>query len=122
MMRFMTALLFTFFVAPAFASTFITFDPPGSTFTSPGGITASGAIIGSYNDASGVTHGFLRTPAGAFTTFDAPGSTSTTASSITPGGVITGWYFDTIGGTHGFVRALDGSMTTFDAPPGFAYI
>ena len=47
-------------------------------------------ITGSYTDASGVTHGFLRRPGGTFTTFDVPGSTSTTATSITPGGVITG--------------------------------
>src|SRR5215469_13092455 len=118
-MRLMTALIFTFFVAPAFASHIITFDPPGSTSTDPGAITASGAIIGSYTDAGGVTHGFLRTPGGAFTTFDVPGSTSTTATSITPGGVITGWYSDTIGTLHGFLRSSGGSITSFDAPPGF---
>ena len=33
---------------------------------------------GSYVDASGVTHGFLRTLGGSFTTIDPPGSTSTT--------------------------------------------
>jgi hypothetical protein len=86
-------------------STFITFDPPGSTLTLPSAITASGTIIGSYTDASGAEHGFLRTRGGVFTTFDVPGSTSTTATSITPGGVITGWYSDTIGNVHGFLRA-----------------
>ena len=121
-MRLIIALIFTFFVAPAFASHIITFDPPGSTSTDPGGITASGVIIGSYTDASGVTHGFLRTPGGAFTTFDVPGSTYTTATSITPGGVITGYYGTAIGGTNGFVRALDGSITTFDAPLGFGIL
>ena len=75
-------------------------------------------IIGSYVDASGVTHGFLRTPSGSFTTIDVPGSTFTTPTSITPGGVIIGWYGDASGGTHGFLRALDGSITSFDAPPG----
>jgi hypothetical protein len=104
------------FVSPD--STFITFDPPGSTLTLPSAITASGAITGSYADASGVTHGFLRTPSGAFTTFDVPGSTSTTATSITPCGVITGWYGDTIGNVHGFLRARGGSIASFDAPPG----
>lgn len=99
-------------------STFITFDPLGSILTLPSAITASGAITGSYTDASGVTHGFLRRPGGNFTTFDVPGSTSTTATSITPGGVITGWYSDTVGNVHGFLRDLGGSITSFDAPPG----
>ena len=58
--------------------TITTFDPPGSTFTAPSAITPSGVIIGSYVDASGVTHGFLRTPSGSFTTIDVPGSTFTT--------------------------------------------
>ena len=52
--------------------TIITFDPPGSTFTLPSAITATGVIIGSYWDANYVTeHGFIRTPAGTFTTFAA---------------------------------------------------
>jgi hypothetical protein len=100
------------------AGSFTTFDPPGSTFTSPSAITPSGVIIGSYLDASGVTHGFLRTPSGSFTTIDVPGSPFTTPTSITPGGVIIGWYGDASGGDHGFLRALDGSITSFDAPPG----
>ena len=73
------------------AGTITTFDPPGSTFTVPSAITRAGVIIGSYVDASGVTHGFLRTPSGTFTTFDVPGFTSR-PNRITPGGVITGWY------------------------------
>jgi len=99
-------------------STFISFDPPGSTSTFPSAITPSGVIIGSYFDASGVTHGFLRTRDGVFTTFDVPSSTSTTATSITPGGVMTGWYFDAVGTAHGFIRDRGGSITSFDAPPG----
>jgi hypothetical protein len=102
------------------AGTFTTFDPPGSTSTLPSAITPSGMIIGSYLDASGVAHGFLRTPSGSFTTIDVPGSTSTTPTGITPGGIITGWYQGTMGGLdlHGFLRALDGSITSFDARPG----
>ena len=95
------------------------FDAPDSTFTVPSAITSTGLIIGSYFDASGVTHGFLRSRGGNFTTFDVPNSTSTTPTNITPGRVITGWYSDTFGNQHGFVRARDGSITSFDAPPGF---
>lgn len=99
------------------AASLITFDVPGSTFTLPSAITATGVIIGSYADSNGLTHGFIRTAAGTFTTFDAPSSTSTTPTGITPSGVITGWYGD-FGHGHGFLRALDGSITSFDAPPG----
>jgi hypothetical protein len=38
------------------------FDPPGSFFTQGTGINPSGAIIGAYQDANGVSHGFLRLP------------------------------------------------------------
>ena len=105
------------------AATFITFDPPGSTYTSPLAITATGAIIGSYKDASGVTHGFLRKPNGHFTIIDVPDSAVTSPTDITPVGVITGWYCDTAdclnqGNPKGFVRAADGTFTTFSAPVG----
>ena len=99
--------------------TFITFDPPGSILTLPSAVTAGGVIIGSYNDASGMTHGFLRKRNGSFTTFDVPGAASTSPTDVTPGGVITGWYSDEVGNVHGFVRARDGSTTSFDAPAGF---
>ena len=39
-----------------------TFDPPGSTSTYPASINDAGAITGSYSGASGVAHGFLRSP------------------------------------------------------------
>lgn len=105
------------------AATFITFDPPGSTSTSPLAITATGAIIGSYKDAGGVTHGFLRKPNGTVTTIDVPGSAITSPTDINPTGVITGWYCDTAyclnpGNPKGFVRAADGTLTTFSAPVG----
>jgi len=99
--------------------TYAVFDAPDSTFTVPSAITATGVIIGSYVDANGVTHGFLRSRGGNFTTFDVPDSTSTTPTDINPAGVITGWYNDTFGNLHGFIRARDGSITSFDAPPGF---
>ena len=47
------------------AATFITFDPPGSTFTVASAITATGTIIGFYTDASGV----MRKRGGTFTIF-----------------------------------------------------
>jgi hypothetical protein len=102
------------------AASFITFDPPGSTGTSPSAITPIGAIVGSYKDASDLTHGFLRKPDGNFTMIDVPGSALTTPTGITPAGVITGWYCDSADCLNqsnpkigGFVRTADGTLTTF---------
>ena len=39
-------------------------------------------ITGSYTDASGVSHGFLRDRDGAITSFDPPGSNGTFATGI----------------------------------------
>jgi hypothetical protein len=107
--------------------TFATFDAPGAgtgpgqgTFVSfVGALTPAGAITGAYIDASGVNHGFLRTPDGTITTFDAPGagtgpSQGTLAEDINPEGVIAGEYSDAINVVHGFLRTEDGAFTTFD--------
>ena len=45
-----------FFIPP---DEFVTFDYPGSTFTSLNGINAEGFICGRYRDASGIEHGIL---------------------------------------------------------------
>jgi hypothetical protein len=106
--------------SPAAGGQFVTFDPPGSTSTTPQGITPDGTITGYYNDAKGVQHGFLRDRNGGFTTFDPPGSTSTGVSSVSTNGEIAGTYCNTTAcvPSHGFVRTADGNFTTFDSPPG----
>jgi hypothetical protein len=48
------------------------FNYLGDANTSPTAINASGEIVGTYNDAFGVVHGFFRDSAGLFTGFDAP--------------------------------------------------
>src|SRR5262245_5059341 len=97
--------------------TFTTFDPPGSTFTSPQGINAVGAITGYYSDASGMTHGFVRASGGTITAFDVPDAVfGTIPSGINPAGTIVGSYFDAGFIGHGFLRASDGSFTTFEVP------
>lgn len=112
------------FAVPAFAQHpphaghFVTFDPPGSTFTVPSAITAAGVVLGSYSDSSGAQHGFLRNADGSFTTFDPPGSTLTTATAINPAGTVTGAYNDAAGVIHGFIRTAGGTFTSFDAPSG----
>jgi hypothetical protein len=49
--------------AEAKGATLTTFDPPGSTNTQPYTINPEGTITGSWDDANGKTHGFLRIPA-----------------------------------------------------------
>ena len=60
-------------------SKFVTFDVPGAGTgsgqgTFAGTINPAGVVAGAYSDASGVNHGFLRSPDGVITTFDAPGA------------------------------------------------
>jgi uncharacterized membrane protein len=102
-----------------------TFDPPGTSFPLVGtggsgasGVTPNGAIVGSYLDAAGAIHGYLRASNGAFTVFDAPDSTVTSPAAINPSGEITG-RFVPAGSviSRGFVRSPSGVMTTFDAVP-----
>jgi len=114
-----------------------TFDDPdsgtGTTIfpgTMSGAISPEGGIAGTYTDASGVNHGFLRAGDGTFTTFDPPGQIdpfllfaflALPVVSRNPAGVITGAYFQPISGNpfggnfQVFVRARDGTFTTFDA-------
>src|SRR2546429_988330 len=52
-----------------------TFDPPGSTNTFVNGINNAGQIVGSYLDASGASHNFIRSADGVtYTTIDLPGA------------------------------------------------
>jgi hypothetical protein len=113
----------------------ISFDVPASCTptcngTSPAAINDSGTITGSYLDASGIYHGFVRSIDGAFGAFDAPtGCTSpcngTYPTSINIFGVVAGFYADASGVYHGFLRTddwpferqQDCPVITFD-PPG----
>lgn len=108
------------------AADFTIFDVPGSTCTAlfplcttAIAISPEGVVTGSYADANGASHSYLRTSDGAFITFDPPGSacpTSTTCSSpsgINSAGTISGIYCDTAA-CHGFLRASNGTITTFD--------
>ena len=81
------------------------------------------AIVGTYQDANSVYHGFLRSPDGKITSFDAPvagaavtAGQGTMAYSINDFGVITGQVEDANNIVHGFVRYPDCHFTIFDAP------
>lgn len=100
-----------------------TFDAPGTgnLVTLPEQIMMNGTIVGYYNDANNVSHGFIRNKSGSFTTFDAPGAGSgsgqgTQALGMNQAGSITGYYFDANGVAHGFVRSRGGAFSTLDAP------
>jgi hypothetical protein len=69
-------------------------------------IDDAGDITGSYTDAAGVQHGFVRNPYGTITSFDPPDGNQTTATSISDGGAIAGYYNYHAGGGPpvGFIR------------------
>jgi hypothetical protein len=52
---------------------FTTIDAPGATLTAAQEISASGQIVGLYDDAAGRRHGFLLCE-GEYTTLDVPGA------------------------------------------------
>ena len=104
---------------------FTTFDSPGAD-TTPGdfngtfanGINDAGAITGFYSDASGGTHGFLRSPEGAFTTFDVPRSAmgGTIANALNLEGAIVGFYADQNGVFRPYLRHPNGTFATWSVP------
>ena len=109
--------------ASAQQGTFTTFDAPGAATGNGFGTVAlsinpAGAIMGYYNDANAVFHGFLRARDATIATFDPPGSAFTIPGSINSPGTIAGFYFDAGFVPHGFLRARDGTFTTFDLPAG----
>jgi hypothetical protein len=76
------------------------------------GINLENEIIGSYNDANTVNHGFLRSWDGSITTFDAPDAGTgfnegTVPLGITDLGEIMGEVIDSNDVTHGFILRPD---------------
>ena len=88
---------------------FTLFSPPGTLLTSPLpgfapdrgslsvahrlSINGEESIAGSYTDAEGAQHGFVRNQYGTITSFDPPRGSKTTATSINDSGVIAGSYY-----------------------------
>jgi YVTN family beta-propeller protein len=95
---------------------FQAFDPPGSADTVPHAINNLGQIVGRFQDAGGVIHGYLRQPDGSFVTVDPSGSILSDAFGINDLGVIVGLWQDANGVFHGFTRSPSGSFTTADFP------
>jgi hypothetical protein len=114
------------------------FDAPGAATAPVSGSTAlvlgtsglsiddSGNIAGTYVDAEGVGHGFLRIANGTVTSFDAPGAgttgslfAGTTATAINAGGTIVGAYTDSNVTFHGYIYtpALAATTTALNPAP-----
>ena len=108
--------------------TSVVFDAPGVSpgvgnylGTSSQGINASGEIVGIYEGADFVAHGFLRAPDGKITIFDDPAegvgaNQGTWSYGINDGGEVAGAVTDPAGGSHGFIRSRKGAYTNFDFP------
>ena len=83
-------------------------DPAAAPMqTSPVGITALGFISGSYGDATGNSHGFVRDPNAQFRNFDFPEADFTVAAKINDLGQVAGQYITNFPG-HAFI--LSGVM------------
>jgi hypothetical protein len=130
-MKRISILLLVFFTSFATAAwpqhKIITFDIPGAGTgagqgTLPIGIVQGEWVSGSYVDASGVYHGFLRAPDGAITKFDVPGMGTgagqgvTEVFGMTPMLEITGTYLDANNAYHAFVRSPLGRIIRFACP------
>ena len=76
-----------------------------------------GQIVGSYQDTSLVTHGFLDA-SGVFSSLDFPGASYTLANGINDSGTIVGYYIDP-SGYHGFQR-VGTTYSTIAGPSGNA--
>jgi hypothetical protein len=107
------------------AGKFTTFEAPGADTTSgsyngttPTSINDVGVITGSFYDATGLAHGFLRTPAGKFTTFDVPGdgANGTFPIGINLEGAVAGYALDSNELFHAFLRTRDGKIYAFVGP------
>jgi hypothetical protein len=84
-----------------------TFQFPGGSGTQAFGVSGRNWVVGSYQDASGATHGFvLYEPRKAprWQTIDDPGGVgSTVVNGINNAGDLVGFYTDTAGNTHGML-------------------
>jgi probable HAF family extracellular repeat protein len=87
---------------------------PGSTVSQAFAINTSGQIVGGFEDAAFVNHGFLDT-AGTITTIDYPGSTGTSVYDVNDSGQIVGSYIDSASNGHGFLEN-GGLFTSIDYP------
>jgi len=104
---------------------FTTFEAPGADTTpgsydgtAPSAINDLGVITGSYFDATGLSHGFLRSPDGKFTTFDVSGAgaNGTFPIGLNLEGAVGGYALDANLLFHAFLRTSEGKIFAFVGP------
>ena len=93
---------------------FFPIDIPGSIRTFADSINSSNVIVGSWEDASQLSHGWIR-QSGVTNTLDAPGAFGTVLLSINSAGTIAGWTKDSAGIHHGLI-VHDGVFRNVDFP------
>jgi hypothetical protein len=81
-------------------------DFPGATITVQNGINDRGWIVGRYDLADNIDHGFFLKLPNTFISFDYPGATGTSFNGINKNGLISGRYTDAGGLRHGFVAQI----------------
>lgn len=78
------------------------------------GFSGTGGIVGRYQDAAAVEHGFVGPIAGPFSTFDVSGATGTYPAGSNSAGQIVGFWTNSANQVHGFLRNAGGTITKFD--------
>ena len=125
-MRVVASVAVTLFVVCTLVSTvngaglmFTTVDVPGATTTNAQGINHQGDIVGTFIDAAGQQHGFLRSGS-QYRTIDFPGARASFARGINDAGDIVGTYQrqGETGGVpqHGFLLTRRGGLLAVDYP------
>jgi hypothetical protein len=93
---------------------FTTFEAPGAGSAAsegtgcpsdcPVGLNNFGVITGSYIDANGTQHGYVRSARGTFTTLDPADTIVTQPEAINDAGTIVGYFLDGNLVLHGFIK------------------
>ncbi len=107
------------FASAGQAATYTNIDFPGAVQTGTNGLNDSGQMVGTYDDSSGATHGFLLS-GGTYTTIDYPGAIWTVAQGISGDGQIVGIYY-TCASSYGCFHSFlwnNGAFTALPDVPG----
>jgi probable HAF family extracellular repeat protein len=104
------------------AATVSQIDAPNATYTDAVGINNRGEIVGSFSDAQGRLHGYIRRDTFITLDFPAEGVLGTVAKGINDRGEVAGFYVQSGSNIHGFVWDR-GTFTQIDVPgAGITYL
>jgi hypothetical protein len=80
------------------------------------GFSGASNIVGRYQDANYVEHGYVGPINGPFTAINVSGATGTYPTRSNASGQIVGYWTDSSNKLHGFLRSAAGVITKFDVP------